>query len=133
MTSILIKQAVVEGKVKDIFIEDSSFKEISDSLNIEADHKIDGTNCALTTSFVNAHAHSAMTLFRGFADDLPLQEWLEGHIWPKEAKLDSEMISAGTKLAILEMIGRTAIEGASSVKRIASSAEAIRARTAASR
>ena len=43
-------------------------------------------NCVLTPGLVNAHGHAAMTLFRGLADDLPLMNWLQDHIWPAEAK-----------------------------------------------
>ena len=39
---------------------------------------------ALIPGFINAHTHVAMTLFRGIADDLPLMDWLENHIWPLE-------------------------------------------------
>ena len=45
-----------------------------------------------------------MTLFRGFGDDLPLMEWLEGHIWPAEAKLEPEDVYWGARLAAVEMI-----------------------------
>ena len=45
-----------------------------------------------------------MTLFRGFADDLPLMEWLEKHIWPAEARLEPEHVYWGTRLACVEMI-----------------------------
>ena len=45
-----------------------------------------------------------MTLFRGYADDLPLMEWLERHIWPAEAKLEAEDVYWGTRLACAEMI-----------------------------
>ena len=54
--------------------------------------------------FVNAHTHAAMTLFRGFADDLPLMEWLQGHIWPAEARLQADDVYWGTRLACAEMI-----------------------------
>jgi 5-methylthioadenosine/S-adenosylhomocysteine deaminase len=54
--------------------------------------------------FVNAHTHAAMTLFRGYADDIPLMEWLEKKIWPVEARLKKEDIYWGTLLAICEMI-----------------------------
>lgn len=54
---------------------------------------------------VNAHTHAGMTLLRGFADDTPLQAWLENHIWPAEARhLDEEYVRAGTELALLEMV-----------------------------
>jgi 5-methylthioadenosine/S-adenosylhomocysteine deaminase len=54
--------------------------------------------------FVNAHTHAAMVCFRGLADDLPLMEWLNGHIFPAEAKLTSDMVYAGALLACAEMI-----------------------------
>jgi 5-methylthioadenosine/S-adenosylhomocysteine deaminase len=54
---------------------------------------------------VNAHTHAPMVLYRGLADDLPLQEWLEKYIFPAEAKTVSrEMVRVGTRLAALEMI-----------------------------
>ena len=46
---------------------------------------IDGAGLALVPGFVNGHTHAGMTLFRGYADDLPLMEWLTEHIWPVEA------------------------------------------------
>jgi len=59
----------------------------------------------LMPGFVNAHTHAAMTLLRGYADDLPLTEWLSKHIWPAEAKWIGEaFITAGTDLALVEMI-----------------------------
>lgn len=54
--------------------------------------------------FVNAHTHAAMSLLRGYADDLPLERWLEDHIWPVEANLDADHIHAGTLLAATEML-----------------------------
>ena len=60
---------------------------------------------ALMPGFVNAHGHSAMSLFRGLADDLPLNVWLNEHIWPAEAKWVSEdFVRDGVQLAIAEMI-----------------------------
>ncbi len=54
---------------------------------------------------VNAHGHAAMTLLRGYADDLPLQTWLERHIWPAESKwVCPEFVADGATLAIAEML-----------------------------
>ena len=53
---------------------------------------------------VNCHQHAAMTLFRGYSDDLRLMEWLETKIWPAEARLTAEDVYWGTMLAIAEMI-----------------------------
>ncbi|WP_410498645.1 TRZ/ATZ family hydrolase [Chitinibacter sp. S2-10] len=60
---------------------------------------------ALMPGLINLHAHSAMTLLRGFADDLPLMRWLQEHIWPAEgAHVSDEFVFDGTRLAIAEMI-----------------------------
>ncbi|MBD8754445.1 TRZ/ATZ family hydrolase [Pseudomonas coleopterorum] len=59
----------------------------------------------LAPGLVNAHGHAAMTLFRGLADDLPLMNWLERHIWPAEARWVSEaFVRDGTDLAIAEQL-----------------------------
>ena len=66
---------------------------------------IDLSYHALLPGFVNSHTHAAMSLFKGLADDLPLQEWLADHIWPAEAALsDAEFVKDGSELAIAEMI-----------------------------
>lgn len=60
---------------------------------------------ALLPGLVNAHTHAAMTLLRGYADDLPLMEWLTEHIWPAErAWVDAGFVEIGTDLALAEMI-----------------------------
>jgi 5-methylthioadenosine/S-adenosylhomocysteine deaminase len=60
---------------------------------------------AVIPGFVNAHTHAAMTLFRGLADDLPLMEWLNRHIWPAETKwVGPEFVRDGVALAIAEML-----------------------------
>ena len=60
---------------------------------------------ALLPGFVNCHTHAAMSLMRGIADDLPLMDWLQNHIWPLEQKWLSEaFVRDGTDLAIAEMI-----------------------------
>lgn len=54
---------------------------------------------------INAHTHAAMTLMRGYADDLPLMAWLTDYIWPLEAKhVNEEFVRIGTLLACAEMI-----------------------------
>jgi 5-methylthioadenosine/S-adenosylhomocysteine deaminase len=60
---------------------------------------------ALMPGLVNAHTHAAMTLLRGIADDLPLKEWLEEHIWPAEGRwVDEQFVHDGVELAIAEML-----------------------------
>ncbi|EGG25219.1 putative amidohydrolase [Cavenderia fasciculata] len=59
----------------------------------------------LTAGFFNMHCHSAMTLLRGYADDVSLLDWLTKFIWPAEAKwVGEEFVKLGTELACLEMI-----------------------------
>ncbi|MFW5998292.1 MAG: amidohydrolase [bacterium] len=72
--------------------------------NIHFDKIINGENTVALPGLINTHTHSAMTLLRGFADDLPLKNWLEEKIWPVEAKLSPEDIYWGSLLAIIEMI-----------------------------
>jgi 5-methylthioadenosine/S-adenosylhomocysteine deaminase len=70
-----------------------------------AQEKLSLNKHILTPGLINAHAHIAMSLFRGYADDLPLQRWLESRIWPTEAKYVSEQfVKEGAELAIAEMI-----------------------------
>jgi len=60
---------------------------------------------ALIPGLVNAHTHAAMTLLRGYADDLPLMTWLSEHIWPAEqAHVSEAFVRDGTELALLEML-----------------------------
>jgi len=59
----------------------------------------------LAPGLVNAHGHAAMTLFRGLADDLPLQRWLKDHIWPAETRwVDEHFVQSGSELAIAEQL-----------------------------
>jgi len=103
--SLLIKNIILEGKKKDIFIEEDKIKKIGKNLNLKAKEKIDGKGeKAVLPGLINCHCHAAMTLFRGYADDLPLKDWLEKKIWPLEAKLTEDDVYWGTKLACLEMI-----------------------------
>ncbi|HEY5683075.1 MAG TPA: TRZ/ATZ family hydrolase [Sulfuricaulis sp.] len=70
-----------------------------------ATETVDLKTHAIIPGLVNAHTHAAMSLFRGLADDLPLMDWLNQHIWPAEAKWVSEaFVRDGTELAIAEML-----------------------------
>ncbi len=60
---------------------------------------------ALLPGLVNSHTHAAMSLFRGMADDLPLQNWLNDHLWPAEQRwVSADFVEDGSRLAIAEMI-----------------------------
>ena len=102
--SILITDVILNGNKTDILIEKNKITKISPNLEDNAEKVINGKGFAAIPSFVNAHTHSAMTLLRGYADDMPLQKWLEEKIWPTEAKLTPRHVYWGTRLACLEMI-----------------------------
>ena len=62
-------------------------------------------NHILMPGLINTHTHAAMSLLRGIADDLPLMDWLNNHIWPAESKwIDRQFIQDGVKLCVAEMI-----------------------------
>ncbi len=102
--SICIRNVSLNGQHTDVFIEHNRINRIGKRLPVAADIEIDGARKALIPGFVNTHTHAAMTLFRGYGDDMPLMAWLEQKIWPAEAKLTKNDVYWGTKLACLEMI-----------------------------
>lgn len=60
---------------------------------------------ALIPGLINTHTHAAMTLMRGLADDMPLMQWLNEHIWPTEqALVGADFVNDGTRLAMAEML-----------------------------
>ena len=69
-----------------------------------AKQRIDRPDAILAPGLINTHTHAAMSLFRGVADDMNLQDWLQKFIFPAEAKnVDREFVRWGTRLAVLEM------------------------------
>jgi 5-methylthioadenosine/S-adenosylhomocysteine deaminase len=70
-----------------------------------ATERVSRPHSVLLPGLVNAHTHNPMTLMRGVADDLPLQVWLQQHIWPIEgAVIGPEFVADGTALAVAEML-----------------------------
>ena len=105
--SMVVENIRVYGDRRDILIKDGTIQQIGTVSPEDKDNAqtvLDGTKRFAIPSLINAHTHTAMTLFRGFGDDMPLQQWLEEKIWPREAELDHEMVYWGSRLAILEMI-----------------------------
>jgi 5-methylthioadenosine/S-adenosylhomocysteine deaminase len=69
-----------------------------------AAQRLDRPDAILAPGLINTHTHAAMALFRGVADDMNLQDWLQKFIFPAEAKnVDREFVRWGTRLALLEM------------------------------
>ena len=85
-------------------VEDGRIAEIGRLRRLAKEKVIDCRRMALIPGLINTHTHLAMTLFRGYADDLELQDWLEKKIWPLEKRLTPEICYNGTLLACLEMI-----------------------------
>ena len=101
---LLITDVMHEGKTVDVLITGNRFAAIGSLKDMRAEVRIDGSGKALVPSLMNGHTHAAMTLLRGYADDMPLETWLQKHIWPVEARLTEEDVYWGTKFACLEMI-----------------------------
>ncbi len=103
--SIVIKNVLLNDRRTDILIEGNKITSVSNNIKTEGiETIIDGSSKAAFPGLVNVHTHAAMTFFRGYGDDLPLEEWLNTKIWPNERNLTDEIVYWGTKLACLEMI-----------------------------
>lgn len=91
--------AIAGGVIRDILPTAEAHARYRARQHFRLDHH------ALIPGLINLHTHAAMSLLRGLADDLPLMEWLNGHIWPAEAKhLSPEFVRDGTLLACAEML-----------------------------
>jgi 5-methylthioadenosine/S-adenosylhomocysteine deaminase len=113
LQSILIKNCdwvVTQNEKRDVLrnasisIENGTIRSVGESTLTSADLVLDGQGKIALPGLINAHTHLSMTLFRGFADDMQLQEWLEKKIWPLEAKLTDEACYLGALLGSAEMI-----------------------------
>ena len=91
--------AIHEGRILDILPSEQARA----TYQADIEHTLEGH--LLIPGFINAHTHAAMTLLRGLADDLPLHDWLNNHIWPAEARwVNEEFVHDGTQLAMAEML-----------------------------
>ena len=93
----------------EIWIKDDRIVYVGDGTELPEscilwDKEIDCKGNLLMPGFKNAHTHSGMTLLRSFADDLPLNEWLNHQVFPVEAQMTAEDIYELSKLAILEYL-----------------------------
>ncbi|HSG50171.1 MAG TPA: amidohydrolase family protein, partial [Longimicrobiales bacterium] len=108
MSSLLIQNALLEGAPAWVQVRDGVIRAVARHAPHDggpiADRTLDATGLHLFPSLKNGHTHAAMTLFRGWGDDLPLMEWLETRIWPAEARMTEAHVYHGTRLALLEMI-----------------------------
>ena len=109
--ALAVTNALLDGREVGLRAEGGAIVALGPEVGPAAgDEVLDARGMALVPGLVNGHTHAAMTLFRGYADDLPLMEWLEKHIWPVEAKLEPEDVYWGTRLACVEMIRTGTVE-----------------------
>lgn len=102
--TILLHHVLLDGRKTNILIRQDRFADLDAPEDTPADRVIEADGLAILPSFFNTHNHAAMTLMRGMADDLPLQEWLQEHVWPFEANLTPDDIRHGNELAVREMV-----------------------------
>ncbi|MFH0906688.1 MAG: amidohydrolase [bacterium] len=89
---------------KDIIKAIGKSKDIEKEYSQKANKIIDGKNKIVMPGLINAHTHLAMTLLRGYADDLSLEDWWFKYIYPKEMKFGKKEVYWGSLLAMIEMI-----------------------------
>jgi 5-methylthioadenosine/S-adenosylhomocysteine deaminase len=103
--SLALVRATVDGEAVGVRVEGDRIAELGPEVTAGAgDEVIDGSGMALVRGLVNGHTHAAMTLFRGYGDDMPLMKWLQERIWPVEARLEHDDVYWGARLACLEMV-----------------------------
>jgi 5-methylthioadenosine/S-adenosylhomocysteine deaminase len=103
--SLAVTGASLDGRVVGLRADEGVIAELGPDVEARPDDEVvDGRGLLLCPPMVNGHTHAAMTLFRGFGDDMALMEWLRTKIWPAEARLEPEDVYWGTRLACVEMI-----------------------------
>lgn len=91
--------AIHMGRIHDILPKEEMLSKYTTDVEINLDNQL------LIPGLINTHTHSPMSLMRGLADDLPLMDWLNNHIWPTEQKhVSAEFVFDGSLLACAEMI-----------------------------
>lgn len=102
------KRAVFRG---DLLIENSKIKSIGKSIKVKADQTIDAEENFVIPGLIQTHTHLCQALFRGYADDLELLDWLKEKIWPMEHAHTPQSLRASAEIGLLEMqlLGTTSI------------------------
>src|SRR5215208_2416148 len=91
----------VEG---DVSIRDGRIDAIASAISEPHDRIVEARGGYVLPGFVQTHIHLCQTLFRGYADDLPLMDWLRRRIWPMEAAHTRESLAAAAKLGATELL-----------------------------
>src|SRR5687768_7938373 len=92
---------VVEG---DLLVEDGRITAIGTVGEVRVDRVINAGGNYVLPGFIHTHIHLCQTLFRGYADDLPLLDWLKRRIWPMEAAHTAASLAAAARLAAAELL-----------------------------
>ncbi len=107
---MIVRGAQVDGVRKDILVVGDRIADVADRIDDTKATRdgdttvLDAAGMAAIPSLVDGHAHSAMTLLRGLAEDMELDVWLREGVWPVEGRMTDEDVYWGTRLAALEMI-----------------------------
>lgn len=103
--SLAVRGAILDGSEVVLRAEQGRIAELGPEVAVrDGDEVLEATGMALVPGLVNSHTHAAMTLLRGYGDDMPLMKWLQEKIWPVEERLEAEDVYWATRLACLEMI-----------------------------
>ena len=92
---------IVHGAVS---VRDGRIAAVGDEPAASHDAVIDAGGAYLLPGFIQTHVHLCQTLFRGYADDMPLLEWLRRRVWPMEAAHTPATLRASTRLAVSELL-----------------------------
>lgn len=110
MSKLLIKNGYILSNIDDclkevdILIEDDKIIKIEKNITDKEARIVDANKNLIMPGFINCHTHSGMGIFRGYSDDISLNDWLTKKIWPIEDKLTGEQIYYSTLLSCIEMI-----------------------------
>jgi 5-methylthioadenosine/S-adenosylhomocysteine deaminase len=103
--SLTVRDARLDDELVAVRVEGDRIVALGADVEPQAgDDVLDAAGMAVVPGLVNGHTHAAMTLMRGYGDDLPLMTWLQDRIFPVEAKLTADDVYWGTRLACVEMI-----------------------------
>src|SRR5262249_41889123 len=118
VTSLLVRSGVVvtmndrwDVVDGDVSIRDGRIAEVAPNIDTRHDRVIDARGGYILPGFIQTHIHLCQTLFRGFADDLRLMDWLRTRVWPMEAAHTPQTLRAAARLATTELLasGTTAV------------------------
>lgn len=100
----LIDETGVVSYDQSLGIKDGKIVRLSKTEGVDAVEELDLKGAYVSPSFVNLHAHGAMNIFKGIAEDVSIQRWFDEILWPYESKMEPEDARNGSMLAMAEML-----------------------------